>query len=85
MEMKLLSKVFDEKWTEKYLACIYHVHRTDKLKGNPVILSKEKILQLLKRTLGEAMDTRIVARIASRSFTQSWKSTMQFTVTGRGG
>ena len=85
MEMKLLSKVFDEKWTENYLAHIYHGHWTDKLEGNPVTISKEKILQSPKRPSGEATDTRCVARIASKSTTQSRKATMQCTVTGRGG
>ena len=32
MKMKLLFKVFDENWTENYLAHIYHGHWTDKLK-----------------------------------------------------
>ena len=41
MEMKLLFKGFDETWTEKYLAHIYHRHWTDKFKGNLVTISKE--------------------------------------------
>ena len=42
MELKLLSKVFDKKWTENYLPHIYRRHWTDKLKGNPVTISKKK-------------------------------------------
>ena len=51
MEMKLLSKVFNEKWTENYLAHIYHGHWTDKLKGNPVTISKEENTAIAKETI----------------------------------
>ena len=51
MEMKLLSKVFDEKWTENYLAHIYHGHWTDKLKRNPVTISKEGKTSIAEETI----------------------------------
>ena len=41
MEMKLLSKVFANKWTENYLAHIYHGHWTEKIKGNSMTTNKE--------------------------------------------
>ena len=51
MKIKLLSKVFDEKWMENYLDHIYHGHWTDKLKGNPVTISKEKNTTIAKETI----------------------------------
>ena len=51
IEMKLLSKVFDKKWTENYLAHIYCRHWTDKLEENPVTISKEENTAIAKETI----------------------------------
>ena len=51
MEMKLLSKVFDEKWTKNYRDYIYHRHWVDKLEGNPVILSKKENTTIVKEAI----------------------------------
>ena len=51
MEMKLLSKVFDENLTENYWAHIYRRHWTDKLEGNPMTISKEENTAIAKETI----------------------------------
>ena len=51
MKMKLLSKVFDKKWTKNYLAHIYYRHWTDKLKGKPVTISTEENTAISKEAI----------------------------------
>ena len=65
--MNLLSKIFNEKWSEKYVTCIYKNHWHNKLKNSTIKMSKEEttaiVKEAIKRGHGYAYRGRYVLKI----------------------